>query len=302
LSGKGVVKDISNKTTPFIKVQCKGRTIKTNSNVTISRSYVEDNFVVFLYVEEDETKEDFLYVFFQEDIKEWKIKDGVFRLSIPRNFSDEDYFEKRIFTQETIFKIENILVKQAASQKLTKTNYSVVIDGIFLEQAVIQTRDIYRKIHSEKTLIKPTIDGIIKQLLKYVSIECQEKVNFYLICSDHFDLEFSVDICNEEIYNLLTGEILDTSLSYNLFKTRTQDLVFLEVEKQIERIINTENIFLVADDIVYTSYLQQLKDRDMDVIIFQNSENAGTRMHHKFNWANITYPIALSMGLAQYEL
>lgn len=297
-----IVKDISNKTTPFIKVQCKGRTIKTSSNITIPKSYVEDNFVVFLYVKEDKTKEDFLYVFFQEEIKKWESKGDNFQLLVPNNFRNKDYFNEQKFAEKTIFKIENILLNQAVKQKLTKTNYSIVIDGIFLEQAVIQTKSIYRKIYPEKIIKKPSIDDILEQLSKYASIEHKEEINCYLICSDHFSLEFSVDIDNEEKYDLLTGEISNIGSKYNLFKLRTQDLVFLQVEKHIERIINTENVFLVADDFVYVPYLQQLEDREMEIIVFQNSENAGTRMYHKFNWAKITYPLALAMGLDQHEL
>jgi hypothetical protein len=45
-----IIKDISQKITPFIKVQCKGRTITSNSNVTIPTKYVEENFVTFLYL------------------------------------------------------------------------------------------------------------------------------------------------------------------------------------------------------------------------------------------------------------
>jgi hypothetical protein len=297
-----IVKDISKQITPIIKVQCKGRTVKASSNVTIPIEYVEENFVVFLYVEEDESKDDFLYIFFYDDIKTWQNKRNKFQLAIPRDFRHKEYFKERIFTGESILKIEKILLKQAINQQSAKTKHSIVIDGIFLEQAVLRTQNIYKEIHPERILQSPSIDGIIEQLLKYTSVEYKEEVNCYLIYSDHFSLEYTVDIGEEEKYNLLTGEILTVGLNYNLFKLKTQDFVCFKVEKHIERIINTENVFLVADDFLYVPYLQKLDNRGLEMIIFQNSENAGTRMYHKFNWADITYPLALAMGLNQHEL
>jgi hypothetical protein len=155
-----IIKDISEKITPTIKVQCKGRTIKEKSNVTIPRKYMEDNFVVFLYVQEYETKNDLLYVFFQSDINAWKTEGTNFYLVIPKDFQCREYFKEREFVRESIFKIESILLKQAVSQQIVKTDYSIIIDGIFLENAVLQVQGIYRKIYPEKTLRKPNIDDI----------------------------------------------------------------------------------------------------------------------------------------------
>lgn len=90
--------------------------------------------------------------------------------------------------------------------------------------------------------------------------------------------------------------------NYNLFKLETQDFVSFKVEAQLKRIVNVEHVFLVADDFAYVPYLQALKDKGVEIIVFQNSENSGSRMHHRFNWADVTYPIALAMGLDQNEL
>ncbi len=117
-----IVKDLSEKTTPIIKVQCKGRTIKKASNVTIPVKYVKENFVVFLYVQEDETKDDFLYAFFQDDINAWQAQGSDFQLVIPKDFQCREYFKEREFTREAIFNIENNLLKQAVRQKITKTD------------------------------------------------------------------------------------------------------------------------------------------------------------------------------------
>jgi hypothetical protein len=83
---------------------------------------------------------------------------------------------------------------------------------------------------------------------------------------------------------------------------KTQNIVSFKVEEQLNRIINVENVLLVADDFAYVPYLQELKNRGVEVVVFQHSENFGSRMYHGFKWADITYPLALAMGLGEHEL
>jgi len=298
-----ILKDLSEKTTTTIKVQCKGRTVKRASNVTIPAKYVKENFVVFLYVKEDETNDDFLYTFFEDDINAWKLQGSNFQLVIPKDFQCREYFKERIFAKEAIFKIESILLKQAVSQQIEKTDYSIIIDGIFLEKAVVQTQATYREIYPEKTLQMPNIDDIVEQILQYASIKRKENVNCYLIYSSEFGLESIVDIGEVEKYDILMGKRPKfVGSNYNLFKLKTQDFILFKVKDQLERIVNVEHVFLVADDFAYVPYLQDLKEKGVEIIVFQNSENSGSRMHHRFNWADVTYPLALAMGLDQHEL
>ncbi|MEA5625065.1 hypothetical protein [Nostoc sp. UHCC 0251] len=297
-----IIKDISQKITPLIKVQCKGRTIKNGSNLTIPAKYVEENFIVFLYVEEERSKDDFLYVFFQDDIMEWRSEGTNCQLTIPKDFQHRKEFRERLFTREAITKIENILLKQVVKQ-LIKTNHSIIIDGIFLENVIKQTQSSYRKIYPEKTLHKPSIDSIVKECLEYTDIQRKEEVNCYLIYSSHFNLECFIDIGEITEDEIFRGEGLSSvGCGYNLFKLKTQDFVCFKVEEQLNRIVNVENILLIADDYSYVPYLHELQNRGIEVIVFQNSENSGSRMYHGFKWVNIVYPLALSMGLKSYEL
>jgi hypothetical protein len=41
------------------------------------------------------------------------------------------------------------------------------------------------------------------------------------------------------------------------------------MEQQLERIINTENVLVVADDLVYVPYLVELEKRGMTVTVAQ---------------------------------
>ena len=297
-----IVKDISQKITPFIKVQCKGRTIKKYSNVTIPKKYVEENFVVVLYVEKEITKEDFLYVFFYDDIKLWRTEGINFKLTIPNDFQNKEEFKARLFNREVITKIENILLRQAVNQ-LIKTNQSIIIDGIFLQKAVLYTQNIYKEVYPEKIFTKPNIDSIVEQLLKYSRLESENEVSCYLIYSTQFNLEYLVDIGDITKDDLFTGkESNSVGRNYNLFKLKTQDIVLFKVVEQLDRIINVENVMLVADDFAYVPYLEDLQDKGVQVVLFQHSENSGSRMFHRFEWANIVYPLALAMGLKQHEL
>lgn len=297
-----IIKDISQKITPFIKVQCKGRTIKSNSNVTIPTKYVEENFVTFLYLEKEQTKDDFLYVFFQDDIRRWRTVGANFQLTIPKDFQEGEEFKERLLNTEAITKIENILLKQAVNQ-LIKTNQSIIIDGIFLEKAVTKTQRFYERLYPEKIFQNPNIDGIVEQLLRYSKVERKKEVNCYLIYSNHFSLEYSVDIGEMTEDDFFMEERSNSvGHSCNLFKLKTPNIVSFKVEEQLNRIINVENVLLVADDFAYVPYLQNLKSRGVEVIVFQHSENFGSRMHHEFNWADITYPLALAMGLERHEL
>ncbi len=297
-----IVKDISQKITPFIKVQCKGRTIKKYSNVTIPKKYVEENFVVVLYVEKEITKEDFLYVFFYDDIKLWRTEGINFNLTIPNDFQNKEEFKARLFNTEAITKIENILLRQAVNQ-LIKTNQSIIIDGIFLQNAVLYTQNIYKEVYPGKTFTKLNIDYIVEQLLKYSRLKSENEVNCYLIYSTQFNLEYLVDIGDITKDDLFTGKESNyVGRNYNLFKLKTQDIVLFKVVEQLDRIINVENVMLVADDFGYVPYLQALEDKGVQVVLFHHSENSGSRMSHEFKWANIVYPLALAMGLQEHEL
>ncbi|NMG07681.1 hypothetical protein [Brasilonema sp. UFV-L1] len=297
-----IIKDISKKMTPFIKVQCKGRTIKKSSNVRINQKYVEQNFVLFLYLEEDNRKDDYLYIFFDTDIKKWRIEGENFSLAIPINFQTKEEFKERLFNKEAIIKLENILLRQAVNKPI-KTSNSIIIDGIFLEKVAKETQRFYKELYPEKTFQKLSIDAIVEQLLTYTHIERRNEVNCYLIYSEHFSLEYLVDIGEITEHGFFMGDMSESvGRNYNLYKQKTGDFVLFKVEELLHRIINVDNILLVADDFGYVPYLQDLKERGVEILIFQCSENSGSRMYHQFKWANVIYPLGLAMGLKEYEL
>ncbi len=68
----------------FCRIQCKGRSLKSSksSNIRIPKDYVTDGFFVILFLDTDERRE--LYIFFPEDIRNWKCSKDCFQLSFSR--------------------------------------------------------------------------------------------------------------------------------------------------------------------------------------------------------------------------
>ena len=297
-----IIKDISKKITPFIKIQCKGRTISANSNVTIPKKYVEENFVVFLYVEVKDSKEDYLYTYFQSDVLEWNDIGEKFQLIIPKNFSERDEFKKREFNDSVALKIEKILLKQAIND-LIKSHNSIVIDGIFLKKAVMKTKGFYQELYPDKEFRKPSIDELVFQFCRYGQIELNSDLNCYLIYSSDFGLEHIVEIGDLTVYDYMNGEIeKSVGSQYNLYKMKTGDFVSFKIEEQLKRLINTENVILVADDPAYVPYLNILKNRGIEIKIIKMKGDFGSIMQHQFLYADIMYPIGIAIGLEKYEL
>lgn len=70
-------KDITSDSVKVIKVQSKGRNIiEKVSNVKIYQHYVTNDFVCFLYLKTDDEDNDYLYLYFQDDIVKWKENKG----------------------------------------------------------------------------------------------------------------------------------------------------------------------------------------------------------------------------------
>jgi len=96
-------------------IQCKGRYIKLNqgSNVTIHKSYVQDNFVVFIYLKKEGNRDtEFLYCYFPDDIKTWNLNSAnKYVLTIPIKFENHSNFEKHKYSDTKAKKLLKIFEK-----------------------------------------------------------------------------------------------------------------------------------------------------------------------------------------------
>jgi hypothetical protein len=285
-----IVKNITKKITPFIKIQCKGRLVDNRSNVKIPQKYIDENFVVFLYIEKKESKEDFLYVFFEKDIKKWTLKEDVYQLNIPKKFDTQEKYRDQIFNKEKALFIENILLRQAL-EKVIKSFDSILIDGIFLEKAVKQTMASFKNEYPNQKFKKPTLDELIKQFRRHAHMDENNELNCYLIYSTHFSLEYSVEIGDPTLENLINNNSVDIiGKGYNLYKLKTDEIISFKIEEQLNRLVNTENVLLVADDPAYVPYLDALKKKDIEIKILKT--RFSSLMPSKFKYQYITYPIS----------
>jgi hypothetical protein len=91
-------------------IQSKGRSINANqnSNITVCRNYVKDNFSVFLYILPPSKAEN-LYCFFPEDLLKWKIKGNDYYLNIPNDYLTDSYFQEHLFSDNKINRIKQSL-------------------------------------------------------------------------------------------------------------------------------------------------------------------------------------------------
>lgn len=282
-----LIDQVSRGATAFLRAQCKYRRYaKGNpSSVTIPASYMSANFVLFLYVINDDDT-DGLMVFFEEDLVKWRLND------------QEKYFLS--ISDKSVTELHSHLISRAVANQLVaklkrveiKRYTTLLIDGIFLEKAIKATKAIYSEIWPDRVLQKPELMAIIRQFLYYYNRHPDSKADIQcvLFLSDDFHLEHWVTMPQAEPRN------------FKLSIFRSGKIISFEILDYMERVINTENILLVADDIVYESPLNKLKDAGTDVILIRLETALGGNLYTQHQWGDVTYPLGLAMGLEPNEL
>lgn len=290
-----IIQRINSKSTRFVKVQCKGRNIKNGkSHVTIPASYVEENFIVFIYVI-DKEKNDQTFLFFSNQIKEWtKTKNNQYKLIINENHLSSDYFQSKIFNSELANKLKSLLSKAEIKNYTT-----VLIDGIFLEKAMDKTLEIYSEIWPDKVFLKPDLNTVLRNILNcYDRYQSAKKIiNCYVFLSESFNLE--------ERINLDFATPNFTTRSGNeakVFINKTNEIIGFEILEQLDRLINNDNIILVANDRIYEPDLDRLLKEEIEIIVVKFNQHEESDMLTRFRWGDIVYALGLSIGLALNEI
>lgn len=286
-----IIENIKCKFTNTLKVQSKGRSLKKNGSfITIPISYVKKDFIVFLYVV-DETLESSLFVFFCEDILKWKSDDKEYTLNFTKKTISDSYFKEKMFTSHSAS-----LIKQRLIESEIKKYTSILVDEIFLEKAISKTLAIYKEIYPDREFSRPTLKSTIVEIIgMYDTFHSTEKeINCYV-----YNYESDLDSINANRSNIrFTTE---DGVAGKIFIDITDDFVWIEIVDHMKRIINTENVLLVADDLVYEKYLNEMKERMIDVTLVQFCTDNGRRMFTNHKWGDIIFPIAKSIGLSQHE-
>ncbi len=284
-----IIDSIQNKFTHFLKIQNKGRTLNCGSHIEIPKKYVEDNFIVFLYVKM-KSFETSLFVFFYEDIVEWATRDNKYILSFNENKLQSVDFSKHEFTKG---KVEYI--KQKLKRSKIKKYTTLIIDGIFLGHAITKTVNLYKEIYPRKQFKYPKLIDIVKNiLLMYDNFKTKSKS---ITCFSFYSSELNTPHETERINKFYTHN----DICGNLYIDITDEFVSLEILDKLERTINTENIILVADDPIYESVLNKLKDKYIDITLVMFASHSGRTMFTKHVWGDIAYPIARAIGLDEHE-
>lgn len=286
-----IIDQVNRSETAILRVQSKGRRYakSKSSNVTIPQNYVSTNFLLGLYVVDEHYQSD-LYIFFEEDLKTWSINpSGEFYMTI--SAANLASFQTNLMSPVVAAKIRQRL-KQVKIKKYT----TLLIDGIFLQKAIQTTRHTYEEIWPERVLQKPELTEIIHQILhnynRYpdtAAIQCQ------VFISKDFPLEQWVTLPSET-YTEIDEDHVKLTLS------PMDKIISFEILDHLERVINNENILLVADDIIYEPPLNKLKADGTDVILIKLQTDLGGNLYTQHRWGDITRPLALAMGLESYEL
>jgi hypothetical protein len=283
-----IVDSIKAQYTHFLKIQCKGRTLKSNgSYVDIPKSYVTKHFVVFLYVV-DEAKESSLFVFFYDEIIKWKVRGDKYVLNFTFSKLEEQYFLDSKFGINKVALLHKEL-KQSKIKKYT----SFLVDKSYLNDAIDKTIEIYKEIYPERIFERPTIDVAIKSILSmYDNFRTSEKIiNCYVFSSDE-DTDNTVH--NSKI-------VTDDGVKVKVYTDVTDGVVSFEMQDHLERIINTENVMLASNDILFEEQLNCLKEKGVDVTLILYSTGEGRNIFTKHRWGDIIYPLAQALGLSRYE-
>lgn len=290
-----IAKKVSNQRLKFINIQCKGRKLTTSAtSITIPISYVQDNFLLFIYIIDKENNES-LFLFFPDNIKSWKInKQGEYYLSISNYSLRGEKFSDKSFDKISAEKIE-ILLNSSEPKEYT----SAFIDGIFLEKAVHQTARIYSSILPEKKFVKPNLSTIVRNILETYNKYKTEKtiINCFIFLSESFSIENAIDI-DYETQKIFSKDGNQIRLVIN----KSDEIISFEILEEIERSINNDNILLVANDRAYEYDLSKLKKKGFDIIVIRSNLKDGNDMQSEFRWGDISWPIGLALGLDLNEL
>ena len=279
--------DHASNPTRLLRIQSKGRSISNDTNVEIPKKYVNDNFVLFVYLI-DENRNEHLYAFFDEQIKLFPSDAKHYNIFFPKKTFGKR-FADNLFSMDYAGKIRELLNKTKIKKETT-----LIIDCFSLENSLKSTTKIYKEIYPEKELFTPNI----LECIKYI-ISCYEKneftsrvINVCLFISPH-------NFTKTSFYD--PSELLFDDREIRIFEMKINSLISFEVRSFVKRIINSENIILVASDIQYLPILEELQDENMDIILVCEKLDNGLRSLN-YRWGDISFPLGLAIGLIKNEL
>ncbi|MCG2419369.1 hypothetical protein K8089_10070 [Aequorivita sp. F47161] len=287
-----ITQKVDNTTLSYIKIQSKARKLNKSTSVRIPKSYVNENFVLFIYIIDHEKKE-YLYCFFEDDYTIFKEKENEYVLNI--SYST---FAKKL-SNHTFDKSKADRLKALFEKFKKKSFTTLIIDGVFLKESILETNKFYSEYWKRK-LKKPKLHEIVKSIIiKYNRFEQnQNDIACYLYISNHNDLVNVLDIDNKQ-----NSFLVNNKISVKIFVSYSNELVCFQIMDDINRFKKSNNLILVANDIAYERFLKDLENEDKEILIMRLKINERpNEMFVNYKWGDISYPIGLSMGLEPFEL
>lgn len=175
-------------------VQSKGRSIECvgNSNVKINSLYVTPNFIVFVYIEDKKNaSQEYLYCFFEEDVKAWNKNSGNFILYIPNKFSINQYFQTHSYYGNTEKQERIKIISQTSKLDLASfaKDISLGLQSVinWRENDIIPSLEVMHSIYDRYDITK---SSLTQDILLYISGIIREGELERRIDEFHHDLSF----------------------------------------------------------------------------------------------------------------
>ncbi|AWM14727.1 hypothetical protein DI487_13245 [Flavobacterium sediminis] len=287
-----IIKKTTKHKLKYLIVQSKGRSLnEKNTSVTIPIEYVQSNFILFIYIIDGENEH--LFLFLPDQIKTWKVNSNKeYIISINKEKIQSQDFKTKVFDKNLAGKIEHML-------KEVNEYTSIIIDGIFLEKALDRAIKLYSDIWPDKELQKPDLITIIKNILDFYNQFKTEKkiINCTLFMSRSFGLEHKITID----YDNLKFETKNGN-QVRIFINKSDEIIAFEIFEELDRLVDNDNIVLVASDRIYEQELSELKKKGHDMIIICSNNHDESDMYSEFRWGDITLPLGFALGLEKHEL
>lgn len=94
---------------------------------------------------------------------------------------------------------------------------------------------------------------------------------------------------------------INSHTTAKLYSEITNQFVSFEMLDHLNRLVNSENIILVSNDVLFDKELTLLKEKGVDITMVLYSSHEGRNIYATHKWGDIIYPLAQSMGLHQHE-
>jgi hypothetical protein len=199
---------------------------------------------------------------------------------------------------------------------------SIIIDGIFINDAILEAQRFYSKLYPDKDLQIPNIYAVIDRLLQWSQIKSKSRIFCYLIRPNAklYELPGIVYLEKVDFNDELTDEVIDfnaedfkanemggKSYEFIVNDFTTKDFVWAEIEALVNRFVNVEEVLLVAHDPAYSYLFQQMEKKGIEIVWaryqfgFKSGFDCFDQYYYPLKWINVLYPIAEAMGLEHHE-